>query len=568
MHYHPYTNKLSILLLLVLLTGPVIAQDIENINFKKPIRFSGTLNFQFEQYGASGIENRKQASSWMIAGTPTLTVLGVQVPFSFLLSNFENRYYQPFNQYGISPRYKWITVHAGYRNIQFSPYTLAGYRMLGGGVELNPKGLRLGFMYGRLNRSASIDSAQMANPLAFRPVAAYTRMAYAAKIGVGTEKNYLDFSYLKGWDKEGSVDSKFRDSLPPAENHVLGLSWRLTFFKHFTWQTDIGLSHYTNDIYSPKIELDSSDPKTLRQLTDFFDSRISSQVLTAGETRLSYAGKVIGLGVSYKRIDPDYKSMGAYFFQSDIQQYSVLPSLRLNKGKLLLNGSLGWQEDNIYRQKLATSKRFTGNGNISYMPVNWFGLNINYSNFGITQNPLRTSPNDELFKQVSNSFVVMPYFNFVNENTVKNLQLVASLQSLNSPVKSINAVADQRTLFSTLVYSHTLLKTGLSFNASANYNNTSLTTGDIGSVGAGVGATLPVFKQKLAFTTNATYNSNKFDGTQNGYTLNADVGLRFRLIKQNSVQLLFNYLKNEAKDQTVVKSFDEKTFRVGYGITF
>ena len=30
----------------------------------------------------------------------------------------------------------------------------------------------------------------------------------------------------------------------------------------------------------------------------------------------------------------------------------------------------------------------------------------------------------------------------------------------------------------------------------------------------------------------------------------------------------FNYLKNEAKDQTVIQSFDEKTFRVGYGISF
>jgi hypothetical protein len=568
MHYHPYTNKLPVLLLLLFLVRPAIAQDIESINFKKPVKFSGTLNLQLEQYAASGIENRKQATSWMITGTPTLTVLGIQIPFSFLLSNFENRYYQPFNQYGISPRYKWITVHAGYRNIQFSPYTLAGYRMLGGGVELNPKGLRLGFMYGRLNRSASIDSAQMANPLAFRPVAAYTRMAYAAKVGVGSEKNYLDFSYLKGWDKEGSVDSKFRDSLPPAENHVLGMSWRLTFFKHFTWQTDIGLSHYTNDIYSDKIELDSSDPKILRQLTKFFGSRISSQVLTAGETKLSYAGKIVGLGVSYKRIDPDYKSMGAYFFQSDIQQFAVLTSLRLNKGKLIINGNLGWQEDNIYQQKLATSKRFTGNGNISYMPVQWLGLNLSYSNFGITQNPLRTSPTDELFKQVSQSIVFMPYLNFVNENTLKNVQVVASYQSLNSPVQSINAMADQHTLFSTLVYSHSFLKTGLTFNASANYNNTSLPGGDIGSLGAGAGATLPIFKQKLSLTTNATYNTNKFDGTSNGYTLNADVGVSFRLIRRNTVQLLFNYLKNEAKDQTVVQSFDEKTFRVGYGISF
>lgn len=568
MYRQSFTIKLPVLLFLLCTARTAVAQDIERINLKKPVQLSGTLNLSLEQYAAHGIENRKQSTSWMISGTPTLTVLGVQMPFSFLFSNFENRYYQPFNQYGISPRYKWITVHAGYRNIQFSPYTLAGYRMLGGGVELNPKGLRLGFMYGRLNRSASLDSAQMANPLAFRPVAAYTRMAYAAKLGFGSDKNYIDFSYLKGWDKERSIDQKFRDSVPPAENHVLGLSWKITFFKHFSWQTDVGFSHYTNDIYSEAIVLDSTDPKILRQLTKFFNSRISSQLLTAGETKLSYNGKFFGLGLLYKRVDPDYKSMGAYFFQSDIQQYSILPSLRLNKGKLLINGSLGWQEDNIYQQKLATSKRFTGNGNINYNPVQWFGVNVNYSNFGITQNPLRTSPTDELFKQVSQSVVLVPYINIVNERTVKNLQLVGSLQSLNSPVQSLNAMADQQTLFSTIIYTHTWLKKQVSFNVSGNYNNTNLSTGDIGSVGGGVGATLPFFKQKVSLTTNATYNSNTFNGVSNGYTLNADMGVGFRLIRKNMVQLLFNYLKNESKDQSVLQTFDEKTFRIGYGISF
>jgi hypothetical protein len=563
-----YRHHLLLFILLIAATSWLSAQDIEQINLKKPIQLSGTVNLQLESYSANGIENRKKPFSWMISGTPMLTILGVQMPFSFLFSNFENRYYQPFNQYGISPRYKWITVHAGYRNVQFSPYTLAGYRMLGGGVELNPKGFRFGFMYGRLNRSASIDSAQFANPLGFRPTPAYTRMAYAIKVGIGSDKNYFDVSYLKGWDKERSLDQKQRDSLPPAENKVLGLSWKLTFFKHFSWQTDVGFSHYTNDIYSEKIILDSSDPKILRDLTKFFDTRISSQLLTAGETKLSYTGKWLGVGVMYKRVDPDYRSMGAYFFQSDMQQFSVLPSFRLLKGRLLVNGSLGWQEDNLSQQKLSTSKRFTGNANINYNPSAIFGVNFNYTNFGITQNPLRTSPTDEIFKQVSQSFMLAPYLNFTDGSTVKNIQLVSSLQSLNSPVQTINTTPDQHTLFSTLIYSHTWLKSQLSVNASANYNNTHLSAGDIGSVGGGFGASLPFLKNKLALTTNATYNNNRFNGNSNGYTLNTDVSVRFRLLKQNSVQVLFNYLKNQAKDQTVIQSFDEKSFRLGYGISF
>ena len=323
--YRQLINRHFFTFILLLLTAiPLAAQDIEKVDLKKPVQISGSINLQLESYSAKGIENRKQPFSWMISGAPVLTILGVQMPFTVLFSNFENRYYQPFNQYGISPKYKWITVHAGYRNITFSPYTLAGYRMLGGGIELNPKGFRFGFMYGRLNRSAAIDSAQFANPLAFRPTPVYTRMAYAVKLGIGNNNNYFDISYLKGWDKEKTLEQKIRDSLPPADNHVLGLSWKLTFFKRFSWQTDLGLSHFTSDIHSDKIVPDSTSPKILRQLTKFLGSRISSQILTAGETRLSYQGKWLGMGVMYKRVDPDYKSMGAYFFQSDIQQITVL----------------------------------------------------------------------------------------------------------------------------------------------------------------------------------------------------------------------------------------------------
>ena len=119
--YRHLTKKLYLSILAAVAFHTITAQDIEQVNLKKPIQLSGTINLQLESYSANGIDNRKKPFSWMISGTPVLTILGVQMPFSFLFSNFENRYYQPFNQYGISPKYKWITVHAGYRNIQFSP---------------------------------------------------------------------------------------------------------------------------------------------------------------------------------------------------------------------------------------------------------------------------------------------------------------------------------------------------------------------------------------------------------------------------------------------------------------
>lgn len=80
-----------------------ISQDIEHLKLNNKVSFHGNLNLQLEYYHASEIDPRKKEFSWLINGNPTLNLFGIQVPFSFLFSNFENKFYQPFNQFGISP---------------------------------------------------------------------------------------------------------------------------------------------------------------------------------------------------------------------------------------------------------------------------------------------------------------------------------------------------------------------------------------------------------------------------------------------------------------------------------
>jgi hypothetical protein len=544
------------------------AQDLEKINFKKPFEISGNINFTSESYSVRGLSARRQPFSWVISGAPNVKIFGFQLPFNFLFSNFQNRYYQPFNQYGVSPKYKWIKLHAGYRNISFSPYTLAGFRMLGGGFELTPGKLRMGFMYGQLNRSTAIDSVQFGNPLAFRPTPTYTRMAYAAKLGVGTANNYFDLSYLKGWDVVKETDAAAVDSIAPAENTALGFSWKLTFFKKLFWQTDLGVSVYTNDTRS-ELVVDSTSKKIERQLLgDWLQARASTQYLTAGETRFGYQDKYFGLSVSYKRIDPDYKSMGAYFFQSDIQQVNISPNLRLLKGKLFISGSGGIQEDNLSKLKLATSKRVIGNGNVSWNPSSRFGINVNYSNYGITRNPFVATPSSELFKQVSQSFSVVPYLNFLNDRHVQTYQLVTSYQSLNNPVQSINTAADQQTTVGSFIYGINWVKSTLSLNGSINYNNTELPQGAVGSYGAGLGAGIGLLKKRMQLGANLLLNNNYFNGLANGNTVNGTVNISMPLKKKQNLQFQLIYLKNKSNDETVIKSFSEATVRLSYGVSF
>lgn len=556
------------ILLWICKTATLNAQDISKTDTKKPVKFSGGLNLQLESYSASGIPDRKKDFTWVLTGNPTVEIMGVQLPFFFLFSNYENRYFQPFNQFGVSPYYKWVKLHLGYRNIQFSPFTLAGYRMLGGGVELTPGKFRFGFMYGRLNRSTTIDSLQNANPYGFRTMATYTRVAYAVKIGVGDNRNYFDVSFLKGWDVENSLSKELRDSVMPAENKVIGLSWQTTMWKRWVWKADVGSSIYTADIHASPISDTGEKNNTREAVKHIFDINTSSQFQVAGETKLGYHGDRFGMDVVYRRIDPNYRSMGAYFFQTDVEEYRAVPYAMLDSGRLMINGSIGLQHDNLNNAKLATSNRVIGNANINYNPSPKFGTSFSYGNYGITQNPTRISSDSGLFKQVSQNFTLVPYVNLVNDHAAQNIQVVAAYMLLNSKIAGVNISSDQSTLIGTLVYSRTWLQSAVTGSVSLNYNNTILPQGDVGSYGLGIGGGMPLIHKKATLNANVTVNSNTVNDKMNGYTVNADLGGSIPIDKHNSIQVQCIYLNNNSEDNTVIQSFSELTFRIVYGFRF
>ena len=82
-----------------------------------------TKNFSVvrSEQGAS-----EQNTPWYLMGYLTLnTHAGWTIPLQSFWSS--NGYGQAYNAIGASPSYKkWLTLHAGHRNLEFSPFTLAG----------------------------------------------------------------------------------------------------------------------------------------------------------------------------------------------------------------------------------------------------------------------------------------------------------------------------------------------------------------------------------------------------------------------------------------------------------
>ena len=87
------------------------AQNLESIGDASPFKISGNFNVTTIGYSASGIP-RRDPFNWFLNSNLNVNVYGLSIPFSFNYSNQNQTFSQPFNQYGISPEYKWIIVHA------------------------------------------------------------------------------------------------------------------------------------------------------------------------------------------------------------------------------------------------------------------------------------------------------------------------------------------------------------------------------------------------------------------------------------------------------------------------
>ena len=130
------TFYISCLFLLVLSHGglmKITAQDLSQIGKSKPVIFSGSVNVQAGPYMYFGEgDPRNDPFWWQVTGSPSVNIYGWQIPFSFNYGSRNRSFSQPFNRYGVSPYYKWLTLHAGYRSIRMNPYVMSGIQFLGG----------------------------------------------------------------------------------------------------------------------------------------------------------------------------------------------------------------------------------------------------------------------------------------------------------------------------------------------------------------------------------------------------------------------------------------------------
>jgi len=166
------------------------------------VSISGEVGVYGELYNISNAPNRRPNSTGRIFLRPTLDLFGLfQIPFEFLISSEGTSARQNINQFGISPKWSWGSMHIDNFNEDFSQFTLNGIKIRGGGLNLNPGFVHLSTAVGFTNRSV-FGGAQDG---------AFERFLLAAKLGFGDpEQTYVDVIFLKAKDKISSIDQNVK----------------------------------------------------------------------------------------------------------------------------------------------------------------------------------------------------------------------------------------------------------------------------------------------------------------------------------------------------------------------
>lgn len=547
------------------------AQRIEQMVHAKPVILSGSLDATGIFYHASGITPRYPSFNYVVTGSPVIALYGWNIPFSFVIGKEQNSFSQPFNQFGASPSYKWITIHAGYRNLTFSPYTLAGHTFLGGGVELNPGKFRFAAIYGEFNRATSLDTAQRLYFSNF----SYRRTGMAVKIGYGGANNYFDVIVLKAKDDPSSLKlgKSTVDSLgiSPAENTVTGYTLHLSFWKQLlSLESNGALSLYTADVNAPRIQ-DSSYDKDVKKVSGLVTVRNSSELYGAFDFALRYRVRNFSARLQYRHIDPGYQSMGAYFLNNDLESYTVAPSLTLFRSRLRFSGSLGLQKDDLAGNKRARSHKTIGSANLSAEITDRLGADLSFSNYSINQT-VKTLRFADSLKVVESSrqFSFSPRYTIPGATISHSFLASANISQARelNPARTDSLGGDINTYNYLLNYQLALTQQQAAFTLCLNHTEMKGNGLTDGNMGATLGGSKTWGKGKIVLSANAGYLLSKRN-EEKGRILTGSLQLRYKLFKGQALHLMAYYTDNTPDHPTsYYPKYTETRAEAGYGFSF
>ncbi|MCS6808382.1 MAG: hypothetical protein RML40_07185, partial [Bacteroidota bacterium] len=401
-----------------------IAQQSESTSssvshVRSPVKVSGGITLSGDFYTAEGIEARRPTSNLMAIARINVSLFDhIHLPFEAFLGSNHSEFRQPFNQLGISPTFfGWLTLHAGWFSLQISDLTFGDIRVLGAGLEVRSDRIRLAALYGSTNQIVPYDirAGGIAVAGAFT---AYQRPVFGLKLGYGDENTaFINIQALRVIDDTTSLltpSTADPTRLAQAqENTVISTTFGVAGFDgNVRCSAELAVSAFSQDIRSRRLaEVAAPSGLPFLDIPPFlFTPRLSSQLDAAAKVTLTIAPvSDISCVFAGQYIGPGFVSLGYAQLQNDVLEGTVSPSLRLFSGALSLRGTAGVRVNNLVANRIAPIHRFIASGSLSFQPIHAFGIDVQYSNYGLRSTPR----NDTLrIENVAQSLSIAPRCTF------------------------------------------------------------------------------------------------------------------------------------------------------------
>ncbi|NJO70314.1 MAG: hypothetical protein HC830_14450 [Bacteroidetes bacterium] len=546
--------------------GKLSAQDIASIGKTPAVNISGGMSFNQVLFGSNDTLSLRDPYAYTLMANLNLSVYGWSVPLSAIYSNRQWSYQQPFNQFSLHPTYKWIKTHIGTVSMSFSPYTLNGHQFTGGGIELTPPGkFKISAMAGRLQKRILPDTSGLGEP-AYKRFGTGIQAEYTLPAGsIGTSVFYAS-DENNPLPMEDSVANVF-----PSENLSLGFTTNFTFLRDFNISADYALSTLTENMFSPRIKEDYT-------FLPGFRRKASTRQYHAFKGQINYNSKLGSLGVGLERIDPGYRTLGAYYNSNDFVNYTINYAGGILNNKVTLALNYGLQRDNLNGNKAQDTKRTVGNMNIGFTPSEKLNLSLFYSNFNNYthvksnfENINNTSPYGHLdtldFTQISENIGLSGTYNFGNKEKIShsvNASLnyqKASQNQTDNPGQAGSAfytgVAGYNTKFSKLD-----LSPGLMFN----YSQSQMDSMKTEMIGPSLSLRKGFLNHKLNVTVMLSYNTSRLNRAKQGDNTLFRISSGYAIKQKHNLDLSFvNAWRNNNRTGRRRESTLTLTYRYSFG---
>ncbi len=469
-----------------------------------PTKVTGSFTVTSELYSVKGIDARRPSGVYRAILSPTVTLFDqIVLPFEVFVSSEERGFRQPFNQFGASPRlWGWLTLHAGYFSTTLSELTFGDTRLMGGGIEAVPGKFRFAIFYGRSQQAVAGDTTRGVRGV-------FERWMEGVKLGYGIDGELsVDLSVIHAKDNQGSLqnpplgvasDSVVSEfSVQPTENLVASLAYRIPIGgSSFDLAGETAVAAYTNDTRSPEYGSVSSS------LRSIFNPRTSTQYDAASTLALNIVPwDPLTVKLAAKWIGPGFVTLGYAQMPNDILEFTLSPAYRHAGGTFSIRPSIGLRYNNLRNNRTSTTRRTIVNVAATAQPSDLFGLDLQYSNYGMRSNPR----NDTLrIDNISQMFMASPRLTFPAFAGMSTAVLTYTFQNYTDYNVVTSALSANRTQSGVVMYS-LYYPSSLSLTTSLMYMAS--TTSLVGVIVRNVSETIgyAFFDQRLMTTATVGYN--------------------------------------------------------------